>query len=65
MFSKEEIQALADGLDALARNQKDVIMVSMRLAPIRGKLEELNRMISAVPTKTDSVAKPKEEVEIQ
>ncbi len=47
MLTREEIQILAEGLDALARTAKDVIMASVRLAPIRGKLEELLRNTDA------------------
>jgi hypothetical protein len=53
MFTREEIQALADGLDSLARNSKDVIVVSMRLAPIRVKLEELLRELSGNPKQNE------------
>jgi len=40
MFTREELQALAEGLDSLARNAKDVLMASAKLLPIRNKLEE-------------------------
>jgi len=61
MFTREEIQVLAEGLDALARNSKDVIMVSMRLASLRGKLEELSRSLATVPIKNEAT----DEVESQ
>lgn len=37
-FTLVEIERLAHGLDALARQQKDVIKASMELAPLRQKL---------------------------
>jgi len=51
MFTREEIQILAEGLDSLARNSKDVIATAMRLSSIRAKLEDLSRDIANQQTK--------------
>jgi len=53
MFSREEIQTLAEGLDSLARNSKDVILAAARLLPIRNKLEEMARTQQSHPVASE------------
>lgn len=49
MFTREELQVLAEGLDSLARNAKDVIIASVQLAPIRRKLDALAKSLDQPP----------------
>ncbi len=58
MLTREEIQILAEGLDALARTAKDVIMASIKLSAIRGKLEEMMRNIPQPEQPKNEKAEP-------